>query len=32
VFAEADSAHSAVLGLGTLAPSEEAPDGFGRTP
>ena len=31
MFEDADSANRAILGLGTLAPPEEAPDGFGRS-
>lgn len=31
MFEDADSANRAILGLGTLAPPEEAPDGFGLT-
>ena len=31
LFEDADSANRAILGLGTLIPPEEAPDGFGRS-
>lgn len=32
VFPDADSASKAIQGLGTVAPPEEAPDGFGEGP
>lgn len=32
VFCDADSASKAILGLGSAAPPEEAPDGFGIVP
>ena len=31
IFHDADSASKAILGLGTVAPPEEDPDGFGET-
>lgn len=32
VFPDPDSASRAILGLGTVAPPEETPDGFGEAP